>query len=44
MVDRDSVANIYKVNLKKTLENELEEYIPLEKFLEVSSWYDNYLS
>lgn len=44
MVDRNSVTKTYKTNLKKAQANELDEYVTLNQFLTVGSWYDSYLT
>lgn len=44
MINKDSITNTYKEILKKALEDENEEYIPLEAFLDTPCWYDKHLS
>ena len=44
MVNKESVTKAYRENLKKKLENDADEYIQLEKFLEVTSWFDSSLA
>mmetsp|Transcript_14842 Transcript_14842/g.13046 ORF Transcript_14842/g.13046 Transcript_14842/m.13046 type:complete len:99 (-) Transcript_14842:29-325(-) len=44
MVNKDSVTKVYRENLKKQLDNEIEQYIDLQGFLNVSSWYDKHLA
>lgn len=44
MIDRKAVTSAYKVNLKKAVDSEFEDYIRLDKFLDINSWYDSYLA
>lgn len=44
MIAKDSITNAYKDILRRGLENDQEQYIPIDKFLDATCWYDKHLS